>query len=94
MWFFNIDKLKSNEWNPAEYNVSGAFAEILNGKYDTLEVRLHSKHKIKYSSCLLWSSKKNIQNPTIEHTALAIAQNLGGIAVFEQDLNSALSKVN
>jgi hypothetical protein len=21
---FNIDKLKSNEWNPAEYNVSGA----------------------------------------------------------------------
>jgi hypothetical protein len=37
--------------------------------------------------------KKNIQNPTIEHTALAIAQNLG-IAVFEQDLNSALSKVN
>jgi hypothetical protein len=25
---FNIDKLKSNEWNPAEYNVSGAFAEI------------------------------------------------------------------
>ena len=39
---FSIDKLKSYQWNPAEYNVSGAFAEILNGKYDSLEVRLHS----------------------------------------------------
>jgi hypothetical protein len=39
---FSIDKLKSYEWNPAEYNVCGAFAEILNGKYDSLEVRLHS----------------------------------------------------
>jgi hypothetical protein len=38
--------------------------------------------------------QKEHTNPTIEHTALAIAQNLGGIAVFEQDLNSALSKVN
>jgi hypothetical protein len=36
---FSIDKLKSYEWNPAEYNVCGAFAEILNGKYDSLEVR-------------------------------------------------------
>jgi hypothetical protein len=26
----------------AEYNVSGAFAEILNGKYDSLDVRLHN----------------------------------------------------
>jgi hypothetical protein len=32
---FSIDKLKSYEWNPAEYNVCGA-AEILNGKYDSL----------------------------------------------------------
>jgi hypothetical protein len=36
---FSIDKLKSYEWNPAEYNVCGA---LLNGKYDSLEVRLHS----------------------------------------------------
>jgi hypothetical protein len=42
---FLYDKLKSYEWNPAEYNVCGAFAEILNGKYDSLEVRLHSFNK-------------------------------------------------
>ena len=90
---FNIDKLKSNEWNPAEYNVSGAFAEILNGKYDTLEVRLRSINtKLKAVPAYYEAAKKNIKNPTLEHTALAIDQNLGGIAVFEQDLNSAVNK--
>lgn len=90
---FNIDKLKSSEWNPAEYNVSGAFAEILNGKYDTPEIRLHSiSRKLTAVPAYYEAAIKNIKNPTVEHTALAIAQNLGGIAVFEQDLNSALSK--
>lgn len=37
---FSIKELKSSQWNPAEYNVCGAFAEILNGNYDSLEVRL------------------------------------------------------
>lgn len=90
---FNIDKLKSSEWNPAEYNVSGAFAEILNGKYDTPEIRLHSiSRKLTAVPAYYEAAIKNIKNPTVEHTALAIAQNLGGIAVFEQDLNSALGK--
>ncbi|WP_431241586.1 hypothetical protein ACQ9BO_16285 [Flavobacterium sp. P21] len=39
---FSINELKSAEWNPAEYNVCGAFAEILNGKYDSLDVRLQA----------------------------------------------------
>ncbi|MFT5251390.1 MAG: hypothetical protein ACI87N_000368 [Flavobacteriales bacterium] len=90
---FNIDKLKSNEWNPAEYNVSGAFAEILNGKYDSLEKRLHSFNaKMTTIPAYYEAAKKNLKNPTVEHTALAIAQNLGGIAIFEQDLNAALNK--
>jgi uncharacterized protein (DUF885 family) len=90
---FNIDKLKSNEWNPAEYNVSGAFAEILNGKYDSLDVRLHN-FNIKMTAIPAYyeAAKKNLKNPTLEHTALAIAQNLGGVSVFEQDLSAALSK--
>lgn len=90
---FTIDKLKSYEWNPAEYNVSGAFAEILNGKYDPLDTRLHS-FNVKMNSIPAYyeAAKKNIKNPTLEHTALAIAQNLGGITVFDQDLSAALSK--
>jgi uncharacterized protein (DUF885 family) len=90
---FSIDKLKSNEWNPAEYNVSSAFAEILNGKYDKLETRLHAFNiKMNAIPAYYEAAKKNLKNPTLEHTALAISQNLGGIAVFKEDLIAALSK--
>jgi uncharacterized protein (DUF885 family) len=90
---FRIDKLKSEEWNPAEYNVCGSFAEILNGKYDSLEARLHSFNiKMNAIPAYYEAAKKNIKNPTIEHTDLAIAQNSGGVSVFQTELLSALSK--
>jgi uncharacterized protein (DUF885 family) len=90
---FNIDKLKSAEWDPSQYNVCGSFAEILNGNYDSLDVRLHHFNiKLKNVPAYYEAAKNNIKNPTIEHTDLAIAQNLGGISVFEKDLNNALSK--
>ncbi len=90
---FSIKELKSFEWNPAEYNVCGAFAEISNGKYDSLEVRLHAFNvKMNKIPAYYEAAKKNIKNPTIEHTDLAIAQNIGGSAVFEGELNDALSK--
>lgn len=90
---FSVNELKSSEWNPAEYNVCGSFAEILNGKYDSLEIRLHA-FKIKMNNIPAYyeAAKKNIKNPTIEHTDLAISQNIGGVTVFEDDLNTALSK--
>ena len=37
-------------------------------------------------------AKQQIKNPTLEHTQLAIDQNLGGASTFEPDLNDALSK--
>ena len=89
---FSIDKLKSYEWNPAEYNVCGAFAEILNGKYDSLEVRLHSFNiKMEAIPRYYEAAKANIKNPTLEHTALGISQNLGGVSVFLKDLTTALN---
>lgn len=90
---FGIKELKSSQWNPSEYNVCGAFAEILNGKYDSLEVRLRSFNaKMNGIPAYYEAAKKNIKNPTVEHTELAIAQNIGGSSVFEADLNDALSK--
>ncbi|MEO7976414.1 DUF885 domain-containing protein [Flavobacterium sp.] len=90
---FYIKELKSYEWNPSEYNVCGAFAEILNGKYDSLEVRLRAFNaKMNKIPAYYEAAKKSIKNPTIEHTELAIAQNLGGASVFEGDLASALAK--
>ncbi|KUJ62994.1 hypothetical protein AR687_06270 [Flavobacteriaceae bacterium CRH] len=90
---FNIKELKSSEWNPAEYNVCGTFAEILNGKYDTPEIRLRAFNlKMNNIPAYYEAAKKNIKNPTKEHTDLAIAQNTGGSSVFEVDLNLALEK--
>jgi uncharacterized protein (DUF885 family) len=90
---FYIKELKLYEWNPSEYNVCGSFAEILNGKYDSLEARLKAFNaKMNTVPAYYEAAKKNIKNPTIEHTELAIAQNLGGASVFEDDLTSALAK--
>lgn len=90
---FSINELKSGTWNPSQYNVCGAFAEILNGNYDNLENRLRDFDlKMNNVAAYYETAAKNISNPTIEHTQLAIAQNLGGISVFKADLNAALAK--
>ena len=90
---FYVKDFKSSEWNPSEYNVCGSFAEILNGNYDTAEVRLRAFNaKMNNIPAYYEAAKKSIKNPTIEHTDLAIAQNIGGSSVFEADLNDALAK--
>lgn len=90
---YSIDELKSFEWNPAEFNVCGAFAEILNGKYDSLDNRLRNfSLKMKHIPAYYEAAKKNLKNPTLEHTQLGIDQNLGGLSVFETDLVAALAK--
>lgn len=92
---WSIIELRSFEWNPSEYNVSGAFAEILNGNYDSLDVRLRNFYlKMSNIPAYYEAAKKNIKNPTLEHSQLAIDQNLGGISVFDTDLHEALNKVH
>lgn len=91
---WSIDEFKSYEWNPSEYNISGAFAEILNGNYDALDTRLRNFNlKMANIPAYYEAAKNNIKNPTIEHTQLAIDQNLGGISVFEKDFHDSLNKV-
>jgi len=88
-------ELKSYEWDPSEYNVSEAFAEILNGNYDSLDVRLRNFNlKMANIPAYYEAAKKYIKNPTVEHTQLAIDQNLGGVSVFEKDFHEALNKVH
>ena len=92
---FSINELKSSTWNPSQYNVCGAFAEILNGNYDTLENRLRDfDKKMDNIPAYYEAALSNIKNPTLEHTQLAVAQNLGGLSVFKNDLKTALQKSN
>jgi uncharacterized protein (DUF885 family) len=88
-----INSFKSYEWNPSNYNICGEFAEMLGNNYDSLDTRLHNFYlKMENIPAYYEAAKKQIKNPTVEHTQLAIDQNLGGASVFETDLNDALKK--
>lgn len=86
-------QLKAYEWDPSVYNVCGLFADILGNDYDLLDNRLRSFYrKLIFVPAYYEAAKNNVKNPTLEHTALAIEQNMGGISVFETDLKEALAK--
>lgn len=90
---WSVNEEKSYEWNPAQYNVSEGFADILNGTYDSLDNRLRNIGKrLAAVPAFYEAAKQNIKNPTAEHTQLAIEQNIGGASVLEQDLPAALQK--
>ena len=88
-----VRELKAFEWDPTTYNVCGSFADMLGNNYESLDKRLHS-FNIRMSNVPQYYqvAKTNIKNPTIEHTQLAIEQNMGGLSVFEKDLPEALKK--
>jgi len=90
-WY--VTDYKSYEWNPSDYNVCGGFAEMLANNYDSIDVRLHNFYlRMKNVKAYYEAAKQQIKNPTIEHTQLAIDQNLGGVSTFETDLKDALHK--
>ncbi len=83
------------EWTPSIYNVSRVFADMLINDYDALETRLRNiGRRLKSVPAYYEAAKKNIRNPTLEHTKLAISQNRGGLSVFEEDLKRAVEKSN
>ena len=87
---WNINTLKSYEWSPSDYNACGSFAELLASTHDSLDNRLHNiAIRIKAVPAYYEAAKANIKNPTLEHTALAIDQNNGGLSVFEAELPAA-----
>jgi uncharacterized protein (DUF885 family) len=90
-WYIN--DFKSYEWNPSDYNVCGSFAEMLANNYDSLDTRLHHFYlRMKNIPAYYQTAKQQIKNPTIEHTQLAIDQNLGGASTFDIELKEALNK--
>lgn len=94
LWYIN--SFRSNEWNPANFNIAGDFAEILNGKYDNLDNRLRTFSKrLKNVPAYYEAAKLQIKTPTIEHTDLAILQNEGSVnEVFGGSLKDSVAKSN
>ncbi len=90
---WGIQQEKSFQWNPALYNAPSYFGELLNGKYDSLDTRLHNFYlKMRYIPAYYEAAKKNIQNPTVEYTQLAIEQNAGSLSIFESELTAKLKE--
>lgn len=92
---FNVQEFREYEWNPASYNVSGTFAEILQNKNETNEKKLIALYlRMANIPSYYENAKRMIKNPTIEHTDLAIMQNKGGQDVFTGMITDSLKKTN
>ena len=90
---WEIQELKDWQWDPSGYNICGSFAEMLNNNYDSLDARLRNfSRRLLHVPAYYAAAAKNIQNPTREHTKLAISQNRGGVSVFTTDLPAALER--
>jgi len=85
--------LKQYEWDPTTYNVIGTFAAILNEPYEPLDRRLRNFYeKMANIPDYYKEAEKQIKNPVVELTNLAIDQHLGGVSVIEKDFGDSLKK--
>jgi uncharacterized protein (DUF885 family) len=85
IWY--AETFKSYEWNPANYNVGGAFGIMINGKYSPLDERLRAMSlKMDKVEDYFEAAKQNVKSPTVQHTDLAISQNTGALGVFDASL--------
>jgi uncharacterized protein (DUF885 family) len=92
---WNIKQLRSYQWDPSSYNVIGTFAYILNEHYAPLAKRLRNFYqKMANLPVYYKEAEKQIKNPVIELTSLAIEQHLGGVGVIEKDFADSLKKTN
>jgi uncharacterized protein (DUF885 family) len=87
------DTLKSREWNPASYNISGECYYILTQPWAPLDERLKtlSAH-IEHADSFYHHALLAIHHPVKEFVGLAIQQNQGGLDVFGKDLMDSLNK--
>lgn len=92
---WNLQQLKTHQWDPTSYNVIGTFAYILNEHYAPLVKRLHNFYqKMAFLPDYYKEAEKQIKNPVTQLTDLAIEQHLGGVSVIEKDFADSLKKTN
>lgn len=84
---WEIETFKSWQWDPSAYNVAGGFAQIINEDFAPLDERLRSfLGRMENVPAYYDAARANINNPTLEHTQLAVMQNEGAFAVFSDEL--------
>lgn len=74
-------------WNPAQYNVAGPIALLLNTGYAPEDARLATVlQRLERVPDYYAAAMDNIETPTLEHTRLAVQQNRGALSVLNEDL--------
>jgi len=72
---WGITEERGYTWNPAVYNVSEGFANMLGNDYDDINTRLRNFYaRMKSIPTYYHVAQSNIKHPTKEHVALAIEQ--------------------
>ncbi|MFC6635101.1 DUF885 domain-containing protein [Microbulbifer taiwanensis] len=90
---WELTKFKSHEWNPAEYNVSHAFALILNTEYAPLDQRLRTFSKrMAQVPAYYGAAEKSLGTPASPQLVLAIQQNEGALSVFGEEVEQKLTQ--
>jgi uncharacterized protein (DUF885 family) len=87
------ETFRKYQWDPSEYNVASGFAHILNDMNRSLseKTRLIS-FRLDNVPAYYEAAKKNIQNPTLEHTNLAIQQSRGTLKYFDVTLRDSINQ--
>ena len=89
---FYTNDFKMGEWNPASYNIGGAFFQVINYQKHSLDKRLEDINaKLDYVDAYYAQAKENIKTPTEVHTNLAIQQLEGSKSVFRKTLLDSLN---
>jgi len=84
-WY--LTRFKDWQWNPSGYNVAEPFEVILNTDYAPMDTRLRTiSTRLAQVPAFYAAARANIERPTLEHTELAILQNKGGLASFDDRL--------
>src|SRR5688572_24010674 len=88
---WSLTELRAWQWNPSVYNVAEPFALLRDLTFAPLDERLRLfSRRLGRVPAYYAAAKANIDDPTREHTRLAIDQNRGALAVFGPDLEHTL----
>lgn len=84
---WSVETFKDWQWNPANYNIAGGFAQIINSRFDTEKDKITKVLKrLEHVPAYYLAAQNNIDTPTLEYTQLAIAQNKGVFSILNKDL--------
>jgi uncharacterized protein (DUF885 family) len=89
---WHLQELRDWQWDPSQYNVANSFALLLNTEYAPLDQRLRTVLKrLARVPAYYAAAKKNVLDPSREHTQLAIQQNEGALEVFGAELDKQIA---